>query len=156
VVSVTSSPLHIARHNITSASIQQSNGGLHCGTKTTPWLLEAPAGKRLKISLLDFSLSDTDGLTTNTRHRPQSHGSSALLIGNGGSSCANRYQYGYIIDKSIAHVGKKNVSICPAEDSQRLTSIYMSKSNTVELTLTPFGEDVANIQQVVFLVRVEG
>ena len=125
MVPVTSSPLHIAGH----AAV--ANAQLHCGTKTQPWLLEAPGGQRINISLLDFT--------------PAPKGSNALTV-----DCVR--QYGYVIDKST--IGKKNVSVCVSTQSQRLSNVYVSKSNTVELVLLSHFQHVG--ADINFLVKLQG
>jgi len=144
VVSVTSSPLHIAAA-AAAASVDswstQSNVG--CGTKTQPWTLEAPAGQRINISLLDFTAAarlTSQHLTRSTSHVITSSSSSS------GSCVDEKHQYGYIIDKSS--VNKKNVSVCHAR-SNRQTHVYLSTANTAQLVLT-------NNASANFLLRVAG
>jgi len=59
VVSVTSSPLHIAAAAAAAAGVDswstQSNIG--CGTKTQPWMLEAPAGQLQQLGRHNISLA---------------------------------------------------------------------------------------------------
>ena len=140
VVSVTSSPLHIAAAADVDSWSTQSNIG--CGTKTQQWMLEAPAGQRINISLLDFTAAarlTSQHLTRSTSHIITSSSSS-------GSCVDEKHQYGYIIDKSS--VNKKNVSVCHAR-SNRQTHVYLSASNTLQLVLTNEPSDN-------FLLRVEG
>jgi len=107
----------------------QSNIG--CGTKTQPWMLEAPAGQRINISLLDFTAAArlTSHDTRSTSHVITSSSSSS----SSGSCVDEKHQYGYIIDKSS--VNKKNVSVCHAR-SNRQTHVYLSTANTLQLTTT--------------------
>jgi len=143
VVSVTSSPLHIAAAAAAAAGVDswstQSNIG--CGTKTQPWMLEAPAGQRINISLLDFTAaarSTSQHLTRSTSHIITSSSSSS------GSCVDENHQYGYIIDKSS--VNNKNVSVCHAR-SNRQTHVHLSTSNTLQLVLTTKEN---------YLIKVEG
>ena len=145
VVSVTSSPLHIAAAAVAAAGVDswstQSNIG--CGTKTQPWMLEAPAGQRINISLLDFTAAarvTSQHLTRSTSHVITTSSSSS------GSCVDEKHQYGYIIDKSS--VNKKNVSVCHAH-STRQTHVYLSTANTARLVLT-------NNASANFLLRVAG
>ena len=147
VVSVTSSPLHIAAAAAAAAAgvdswSTQSNIG--CGTKTQPWMLEAPAGQRINISLLDFTAAAR--LTSQHLTRSTSHVTSSSSSRSSGSCVDENHQYGYIIDKSS--VNKKNVSVCHAR-SNRQTHVYRSTSNTLQLVLT-------NNQSVNFLLEVQG
>jgi len=142
LVSVTSSPLHIAAAaaaaGVDSWSTQSNIG---CGTKTQPWMLEAPAGQRINISLLDFTAAaagTSQHLTRSTSRIITSSSSSS------GSCVDENHQYGYIIDKSS--VNKKNVSVCHAR-SNRQTNVYLSSSNTLQLVLT---------NKENFLIKVEG
>ena len=145
VVSATSGPLHIAAAAAATAAAAdkdriQSNIG--CGTKIQPWMLEAPAGQRINISLLDFTAAarlTSQHLTRSTSHIITSSSSS-------GSCVDEKHQYGYIIDKSS--VNKKNVSVCHAR-SNRQTNVYLSISNTLQLVLT-------NDQHANFLLSVRG
>ena len=143
-VSVTSSPLHIAAAaaGMDSRSTQSNIG---CGTKTEPWMLEAPAGQRINISLLDFSAAarlTSQHLTRSTSHVITSSSSSS----SSGSCVDEKHQYGYIIDKSS--VNKKNVSVCHAR-SNRQMHVYLSTSNTAQLVLN-------NDQSENFLLKVQG
>jgi len=127
VVSVTSSPLHIAAADGVDSLSTQSNIG--CGTKTQPWMLEAPAGQRINISLLDFTAAArlTSHDTRSTSHVITSSSSSSS---SSGSCVDEKHQYGYIIDKSS--VNKKNVPVCHAR-SNRQTHVYLSTANTLQL-----------------------
>jgi len=139
VVSVTSSPLHIAAAaaGVDSWSTQSNIG---CGTKTLPWMLDAPAGQRINISLLDFTAEAY--LTSQHLTRSTSHSSSS----SSGSCVDENHQYGYIIDKSS--VNNKNVSVCHAP-SNRQTHVYLSTSNTLQLVLV-------NDENVNILLKVQG
>jgi len=144
-VSVTSSPLHIAAAaaaaGVDSRSTQSDIG---CGTKTQPWMLEAPAGQRINISLLDFTAAAS--LISQHLTRSTSHVITTSSSSSSGSCVDEKHQYGYIIDKSS--VNKKNVSVCHAR-SNRQTHVYLSTSNTAQLVLN-------NDQNVNFLLRIEG
>jgi len=146
VVSVTSRPLHIAAAADADAGVdswsRQSNIG--CGTKTQPWILEAPAGQRINISLLDFTAAER-GLTSQHLSRSTSHIITSSSSSSG--SCVDeKHQYGYIIDKSS--VNKKNVSVCHAR-SNRQTHVHLSTSNTLHLVLT-------NDPDTNFLLKIRG
>jgi len=98
VVAVTSNPLHIV---VTSAT------KLGCGTKSQPWIIEAPSGQQINVSLLDFGSKVSEPASDQWK---------------------NCHQYGYIIDKSA----KKNVSICRV-DQKGQSVVYKSHSNVIEL-----------------------
>ena len=144
MVSVTSSPLHIAAAaaGVGSWSTQSNIG---CGTKTQPWMLEAPAGQRINISLLDFTAaarSTSQHLTRSTSHIITTSSSSSS---SSGSCVDENHQYGYIIDKSSVN---KKVSVCHAR-SNRQTHVYLSTSNVLQLVLI-------NSPSAKFLLKVEG
>jgi len=141
VVSVTSSPLHIAAAaaGVDSSSTESNIG---CGTKTQPWMLEAPAGQRINISLLDF----TAATPLTSQHLTRSTSRIITSSSSSGSCVDENHQYGYIIDKSS--VNKKNVSVCHAR-SNRQTHVYLSTSNTLQLVLS-------NDRSVNFLLKVQG
>ena len=146
-VSVTSNPLHIAAaaaaESASSVDSWSGQSNVGCGTKTQPWMLEAPAGQRINISLLDFTAAarpTSQHLTRSSSHLITSSSSSS-------SSCVDeRHQYGYIIDKSS--VNNKNVSVCHAR-STRQSHLYLSTANTLQLVLS-------NNPSANFLVRVAG
>jgi len=151
VVSVTSSPLHIAAADAAAAGVDswsiQSNIG--CGTKTQPWMLDAPAGQRINISLLDFTAAAR--LTSQHLTRSTSHIITTTSSSSSSGSCVDEnHQYGYIIDKSS--VNKKNVSVCHAR-SNRQTRVYLSTSNTLQMVLKSTGTDSHRDN---FLLKVEG
>ena len=154
-MSVTSSPIHIAKPSASSTSVPQSNTGLHCGDRNQPWLLESPAGQRISLTMIDFSTAvPTAGSAS------EQEDSTLLVVMRPAETTVNSckphqrsHQYGYIIDKSAAVASKKNVSMCGTEGSQRLTNIYMSTSNTVELVLRSTSDHNSTSN---FLVRVEG
>jgi len=149
-VPVTSSPLHIAAAAAAAESVSgvdsssgQSNIG--CGTKTQPWMLEAPAGQRINISLLDF----TDAARPTSQHltRSSSHLITSSSSSSSSGSCVDeRHQYGYIIDKSS--VNNKNVSVCRAQ-SNRQSHVYLSSSNTLQVVFS-------NDESVNFLLKIQG
>jgi len=110
-------------------------------------MLEAPAGQRINISLLDFTAAahlTSQHLTRSTSHVITTTSSSSSS--SSGSCVDEKHQYGYIIDKSS--VNKKNVSVCHARFN-RQTHVYLSTSNTLQLILT-------NDQSVNFLLKVQG
>ena len=150
VVSATSGPLHIAAATAATAAAAgkdtiQSNIG--CGTKTQPWMLEAPAGQRINISLLDFTAAAR--LTSQHLTRSTSHIITSSSSSSSGSCVDEKHQYGYIIDKSS--VNKNNVSLCHAR-SNRQTHVYLSTSNVLEIVLTSQKLD----QHTAYLLQVVG
>jgi len=147
IVSVTSTPVHIAAAAESASGVDswsgQSNVG--CGTKTQPWMLEAPAGQRINISLLDFTAAARP--TSQHLTRSSSHLITTTSSSSSSGSCVNeRHQYGYIIDKSSAT--KKNVSVCHA-NSNKQAHVYLSDSNTLQLVLM-------NDNNADFLLSVDG
>jgi len=142
-VLATSSPLHIAAAAAaTDMDSWSTQSNIDCGTKTQPWMLEAPAGQRINISLLDFTAAAR--LTSQHLTRSTSH---VITTSSSSGSCVDeKHQYGYIIDKSS--VNKKNVSVCHAR-SNRQMHVYLSTSNSVQLVLI-------NDQSHNFLLKVKG
>lgn len=140
-VYLSSSPLHISRPSTGSTSSSQSNVGLHsCGTRSQPWLLEAPSGQRINISLFDFTPSAAANSAAVTIINNQSqdalHASASSSISSRHRSCPHQRLLGYLIDKSAV---TKNVSICGSGSTgdQRVRNVYMSESNVIELVLAP-------------------
>ena len=146
MVSVTSSPLHIAAAAAAGVDSWSTQSNIGCGTKTQPWMLDAPTGQRINISLLDFTA--TTRLTSQHLTRSTSHiiTSSSSSSSSSGSCVDENHQYGYIIDKSS--VNNKNVSVCRAR-SNRQTHVYLSTSSTLQMVL-------ANEPSAKFLLRVQG
>jgi len=81
-----------------------------CGTKSQPWILEAPIGQKISISLIAFSRPEA-GQRERTVKQP----------------CRN---FGVIVD----NVGKRNVTVCPVE-TLRETNLYLSTGNIVNIIL---------------------
>ena len=81
--SVTSSSLHIAAAAAAAGMDSRSTlSNIGCGTKTQPWMLEAPAGQRINISLLDFTAAarlTSQHLTRSTSHVITSSSSSSYV-----------------------------------------------------------------------------
>lgn len=113
------------------SSFSDASSVSSCGTRSHPWHLEAPAGQRINISLLDFNehVNAPRGLDVRCR------------------------QYGYILEKS----DKKNVSICAAADTRdikphRESFVFISETNILDIVLVTG----ANADNHSFLVRLEG
>lgn len=128
-MSVTGDQQFIARISSASSDVNSLSS---CGTRTNPWRLEAPAGQRINISLLDF----TGVVNSSSRERR--------------ATCLN---YGYLVDRS----NKKNISICGAtvEDGvklQRESAVYTSDASSVDIVLVA-GLGVDNYN---FLLRING
>jgi len=116
-IAASSNPLHIV---VTSAT------RLGCGTKSQPWIIEAPSGQQINVSLLDF------GLMNNKQDQLK--------------SCQ---QYGYVTDKSA----NKNVSLCKLGQEGQ-TGVYKSHANVIEL-ITDFSstgsDDFSEINSIVLI-----
>lgn len=155
-VYLSSSPLHISRPSTGSTSSSQSNVGLHsCGTRSQPWLLEAPSGQRINISLFNFTpfAASTAAVTANNQSQEAAHASIfTSSSSSSGRSCPHQRQLGYLIDKSAV---SRNVSICGSDGTggQRLSNVYMSTSNIIELVLAPNGGNAGTFN---FLLSIEG
>ena len=165
MVSVTSSPLYISRPGTRRTDLPQSYAGLHCGTRTQPWLLEAPAGQRINISLIDFTPTGSvhsaaltvDSLVQDNARWSGSSSSSISatnLVRNKRCSAPNTHSYGYVIDKAASAAAGKNVSICSSNSaSQRSSNVHLSTGSVVELVLTSHGD---NSDAFNFLLGIEG
>jgi hypothetical protein len=145
-VSVASNPLHIARASVDTSS----NMGSHCGTRAQPWLLEAPAGQKIKISLLNFTpdVASTASYSSTLNATRTHHISSSSSCGR----LSQTHQYGYIIDKSATSVNKKNVSICGHSTHEKVTDVYLSASSVIELVTS---QPSVHHNASGFLLRVE-
>ena len=102
------------------------NTDITCGSQDRPWLLEAPSGQRINISLLDFSGSSSSTSSVQRSRDVETASSSRCLR-----------QFGFIEDKSV----NRNINIC-SDDAHRQQTLYVSHSNTVAIvTETTTGND---------------
>jgi len=109
--------------------VHTSRSKLTCGTKLQPWLIVAPPGQQISVNLLDF------GSKVNTQMTGQQN------------NC-----HGYIIDKSA----KKNSSIC-GFSKERVTAVYISHSNVIDLVLNArSGDDDDVTEQTRLLIEFHG
>jgi len=96
------------------SSSSDVNSVASCGSKSHPWHLEAAAGQRINISLLDFT--------------------AAVSASRDRLTCR---QYGYVLEK----LNKRNVSVCAGGGAQlRQTHVFLSQSNNLHIVLTPSSE----------------
>ena len=127
VVSVTTEAQFMSSSSSTSSDV---NSVSSCGSKSHPWRLEAAAGQRINISLLDFTDMDRP---RDTRPRDR-------------VTCR---QYGYVLEKS----NRRNVPVCGGGGAElRQSHVYVSDSNNVEIVLIQLGDS----QQVNFLIKAHG
>jgi len=111
------------------SSSSDVNSVSSCGSKSHPWHLEAAAGQRINISLLDFTAS-----VSASRDR---------------ATCR---QYGYVLEK----LNKRNVSVCAGGGAQlRQTHVLLSQSNSLQIVLSQSNTEDQDVQQN-FLIRIEG
>ena len=106
-----------------------SNSG-SCGSPLNPWRVEAAAGQRINISLIDFAAADDVSRD----------------VGRDVTNC--RRQYGFVVEKW----NKKNVSLCAEGAAERRQStVYTSDTNSLDILLTPTHRNHTN-----FLVKLQG
>lgn len=98
-VDVSPAPIHIV-------------GSGTCGTKSQPWILEAPVGQKIRVSLIAFSASESDHTGVRTQLQ----------------SCRS---YGLVVDKA----GKRNVTICATDIQREIKNLYLTAGNAVDLFL---------------------
>ena len=122
VVSVTSETQFMS----SSSSSRVNSVSVSCGSKSHPWRLEAAAGQRINISLLDFTASE---------NRPRDR-----------VTCTR--QYGYVLEKW----NNTNVSVCAGRERQ--THLLVSHSNQAQIVQTPNSPTSDKEQN--FLIKVEG
>ena len=102
-----------------------------CGRKSQPWILEAPSGQKINISLFDFTTSKFGLNTERSQQECRSHG--------------------LIVDKS----GKRNASLCvTGESRQRL--LYLSNGNIVHIVFDASAQQQKTGVDVQFMLKVEG
>ena len=112
-----------------------ATNGVNCGSRDRAWLLEAPSGQRINVSLLDLSGSSS---STSSMQR-------ARAVEAASSSRCVR-QFGFIEDKSV----NRNIDIC-SDDAHRQQTLYVSHTNEVAIVLHPAQQTTAN-----FLIAVKG
>jgi len=122
VVTASSNPLHIMRSSTTN--------NLNCGTKSQPWIIEAPIGQQINVSLLQFGSDKT--LLKSERH----------------NSCD---RYGTVWEKSIG----KNVSIC-VRNEDRQTMVYKSHSNVIEVVFDTMNNDESGLERARIFLGFHG
>ena len=112
---MTSNPLHIMPSSINKR---------HCGSNSQPWILTAPVGQQINVSLLNFGSRKVE--TPKHHHLP------------------NCQYYGYVIDKA----SKRNISICA--DGQQRSSVVVSLTSVVEVTLNSVQEKESTAEHECF------
>ena len=124
MVSVTTEAQFMSSSSSTSSDV---NSVSSCGSKSHPWRLEAAAGQRINISLLDFTVMD----------RPRDR-----------VTCR---QYGYVLEK----LNKRNVSVCGGGGAElRQSHVYMSYSSNVRIILNQTRPVSRNERS--YLIKIEG
>ena len=106
-----------------------------CGSGDRPWLLEAPSGQRINVSLVDLSGSSSSTSSSTQRAR------TVETVTSSRSGCTR--QFGFIEDKSA----NRNINICT--DPQ--PTLYVSRSNQLDIVLTSRQQTSAN-----FLISLKG
>jgi len=113
----------------------EENTDVTCGSRDRPWLLEAPSGQRINISLLDLSGSSSSTSSVQRARAVEAASSSRCVR-----------QFGFIEDKSV----NRNIDIC-SDDAHRQQTLYVSHTNEVAIVLHPAQQTTAN-----FLIAVKG
>ena len=128
-MSVTTEAQFISSSSSTSSDV---NSVSSCGSRSHPWRLEAAAGQRINISLLDFTATS---MSADDRPRDR-------------VTCR---QYGYVLEK----MNKRNVSVCGGGGAElRQSHVYLSDSNNVEIV--QMSSATTDDQPVHYLLRIEG
>lgn len=99
-----------------------------CATKSQPWIIEAPLGQKIKITVIDFLASRISQNKEKT------------------NSCL-----GVVIDKAA----KRNVSICCGGE-QRTRYLYSSKAESVEISYNMETKEESNDDVAQFALQFEG
>lgn len=118
-VTVSKAPLHM---------IASSDSQRKCATKDQPWVIEAPAGQKIKVTLIDFLASQTSQNDDNLKR-----------------SCL-----GVIVDNA----SKRNVSICVGGE-QRTRFLYSSKADSLEIYYNTQGQKDSKDAKK-FVLKLEG
>jgi len=109
--------------------VDDTDDSISCGSPLNPWRVEAAAGQRINISLIDFAADDV-----------------SRDVGRDVTNC--RRQYGFVVEKW----NKKNVSLCAEGAAERRQSaVYTSDTNSLDILLTPTHRNHTN-----FLIKLQG
>ena len=106
-----------------------------CGSRDRPWLLEAPSGQRVNISLLYFSGSSSSTSSVQRARTVETTSSSRCVR-----------QFGFIEDKSA----NRNIDIC-SDAAHRQQTLYVSQTNEVAVVLHATQQTTGH-----FLISVKG
>lgn len=121
-VTVSTNPVHI----ISTSASQRI-----CGTKSNPWIISTSVGRKINISLLDFTHSNHG-----TREKQPCH----------------------VIGQIVDNIGKRNTAICVGA-ATREKELFLSAGNSVNVYLNSSEwlenkENNANENQ--FLLKIQG
>ena len=136
-VTVTTEQHYISSSSSLNADVSSISS---CGSRSHPWQLEATAGQRIQISLLDFTSTATTPLRDHTPSRDHHE------------TC--RQHYGYIMEKS----SRKNISICSTTGAeggakpQREREVYTSETSSLDVVSIA----EANTENFNFLIKLQG
>ena len=131
VVSVTTEAQFISSSSSTSSDV---NSVSSCGSRSHPWRLEAAAGQRINISLLDFTATSMSEVADRPRDRV---------------TCR---QYGYVLEK----LNKRNVTVCGGGRAElRQRHVYVSDSSNVEIVQHHVVSNTRRHGRN-YLIRIEG
>ena len=120
------------------------------GSARCPWLVTAPHGQRINITLFDFGLAGRhDGAVGATAANANSATSDAASgMASGGSMC---HVYAKVTETGSPSASASEITICGSRSRQR--SVYISETNRLEIVITSFKMDD---EPVYFLLKYEG
>jgi len=120
------------------------------GSARCPWLVTAPHGQRINITLYDFGLAGRhDGAVGGPAANVNSGTSDGVSgLANGGSMC---HVYAKVTETGTTSASASEITICGSRSRQRV--VYVSETNRLEIVITSFKLDD---EPVYFLLKYEG
>ena len=154
-ISVTvGTPTYVSESSQSHRQNVKDDNSIRCGSRTSPWIVEAQNGQQINISLLDFGQEQR----TQSDDVMRSQSAAAVVRVDRRQNTSCDIQYGYLLDKAAMPGNSKNITICSSSDRQhRNRFIYQSRTSSIEVFFT-HGSNVApsNRSQHRFLVGLQG
>jgi hypothetical protein len=130
-------------------SNQHSDHSSRCGSRTSPWIVEAQTGQQISVRMLDFGQHQLQ----QQRQTDDSSNSQNPAVERSGN-CS--WHYGYIKDKAAIVASSKNVTLCAAGPGMnRDRFIYSSKGSTIEVVMA-LPQDGSDKTRHKFLLGFQG
>lgn len=136
------------------------------GSALCPWLITAPRGQRINVTLIDFGLASrhdgsTNGVAPAAGGSGGGNGGAGMTDGGGGggggmggSGSSNGgvcHVYAKITETGATSARSSEIAICGSRSRKR--NVYLSETNRLEIVISGFKLDD---EPVYFLLKYEG